>query len=432
MSELSPKAKALLQHSRLAGGPTSAQRRAMRDAVVAGAATGLTAGVLAKSAASASASPSTAAATASVVGGGTVLKLVILGVSASVVGAGATFSVVRASRQSAPSTAVAGPAVSPARASDFSPPKVQPLPALPAPSREVASAPLEAVEAQPELGPAAPAPDVHLPRLQPPPALAPPSREAGSTSVEAVEAKPERRSAAHLPDLNAARMPESRAPRLQPLPALAPTSREVASARIDVVQAQAERGATARAGRQAGAATVTADPEGVAASAGLATSAPPAAQQRPTAPSGTAPPTNARAREPLGAKTSSPITAQPHAVERGPALETQRGAPSPPQATPALHERGSLEAELSALDAIATALEAGHAADARDDAQRFRRQFPDAALLPEALVLEVLAHCALGDVDQARALAQSLPPQAERTPAASRLKTSCVGTRPGR
>lgn len=168
------------------------------------------------------------------------------------------------------------------------------------------------------------------------------------------------------------------------------------------------------------------DPAAVGAEPGPTEPPPPSAVTRPS-PRAPAPAPKAVAPPPLTAPSLEDAQ-EPTADAKAPGHTPAASLP-PPEAAPTSRAgipAASLQQQLWDLSGIATALDEGRAADARDDAERYRRRYPSGALLPEVALLEVLANCALGEVETARALAQSLSREALESPAGRRLKGTCA------
>jgi hypothetical protein len=103
--------------------------------------------------------------------------------------------------------------------------------------------------------------------------------------------------------------------------------------------------------------------------------------------------------------------------ERGSSPEAQQ--PS----LPPVVDDATLSREVAALSSAMGAVDGKHFAAALDQLTNYRAEFPVRALDTEASVVEVLALCGLGRVDEARAAAASLP---ANNPAVRRLERSCI------
>ena len=96
----------------------------------------------------------------------------------------------------------------------------------------------------------------------------------------------------------------------------------------------------------------------------------------------------------------------------------------PPPARTAVDE-ATLSREIAALSGAMGAVDSKTYAVALEQLTQYRSAFPTGLLETEASVLEVLALCGLGRVDEARAAGQSLP---ANNPAVRRLERSCIAS----
>jgi len=150
----------------------------------------------------------------------------------------------------------------------------------------------------------------------------------------------------------------------------------------------------------------------------------------------------ARAQPPVaeGAPRVGPTGPQPGVAETPPAAtriatprEPGTQGPSAPAATPPLEatpppprapvDDATLSKEIAAVSRAMGAVDAKTWAVALAQVSSYRATFPAGALETEASVVEVLALCGLGRVDEARAAAASLP---ANNPAVRRLERSCI------
>ncbi len=122
-----------------------------------------------------------------------------------------------------------------------------------------------------------------------------------------------------------------------------------------------------------------------------------------------------RALEPATAKAASDrgAPARPPSTKRGAPRDAEPTAP-----------RGLAE-ELRLVEALRVAVTRGEHAKATALAAKHRREFPDGALIPDRLDLEVTARCASGDLAGGRALAQELRERWPAAPASARSKSAC-------
>lgn len=98
----------------------------------------------------------------------------------------------------------------------------------------------------------------------------------------------------------------------------------------------------------------------------------------------------------------------------------------PPVTPPAAVEDPTLARELAALSGAMGAVDSRQFAVALEQLSTYRAAFPSGALGTEAGVLEVMALCGLGKVEEARTAAHSLP---SNNPAVRRLERSCISGR---
>ncbi len=89
-------------------------------------------------------------------------------------------------------------------------------------------------------------------------------------------------------------------------------------------------------------------------------------------------------------------------------------------------EDPALAQEVASLSGAMADVDAKRFHEALDRLQRYRSEFPSGALATEARVLDVLALCGLGRVDDAKAVVSALPQSAANNPAMRRIESSCA------
>lgn len=101
-------------------------------------------------------------------------------------------------------------------------------------------------------------------------------------------------------------------------------------------------------------------------------------------------------------------------------------APVPEVGSRSTGGAAGLPLEMEALDRAVRALDAERFDEGLAQAREFLRHFPRSELVTEARVVEVLALCGLERVDEARAVAASVPLSEAWNPAVRRLESSCA------
>ncbi len=143
-------------------------------------------------------------------------------------------------------------------------------------------------------------------------------------------------------------------------------------------------------------------------------------------PAPAAPPSAHRAR-PAAATPALAPPAEPEPAMAAPPPET-RPAPPPPRATyrrePA--PAADLAGELGLLTQASAATQAGDAARAAELLRAYDRAYPAGQLRQERAAAGLLAHCAAGRVESARAEARRFLERWPRSPLVARVRASCA------
>jgi hypothetical protein len=108
-------------------------------------------------------------------------------------------------------------------------------------------------------------------------------------------------------------------------------------------------------------------------------------------------------------------------------IATTKPAPKPPPVASAMPAPPSIEEETALLLGAQSALRDGDSAKALGLLDDHARKFPNGALAEEREATRVLALCAAGRIDDAKKLGRAFLSEHPRSPAASRVRSSCGG-----
>lgn len=124
-------------------------------------------------------------------------------------------------------------------------------------------------------------------------------------------------------------------------------------------------------------------------------------------------------------RTSSPSAVRP--VSRPRPVEREPVASEPLASAP---DRTSIAEELQLLARAQDALRTNNPAVCLVRLRAYTRAFPEGALREEALGMQGIARCMVGDREGARAVERELRATSPRSPLLARLQTSCAGGAP--